>query len=128
MYPFKNCLCKHPGFSFNFPQILALADLECDYMNPQECCSKLNMLFPLKMLVQSILTVFLLVHRYWLLAFMNVPMLMWMFNELQNVRPTRMGVYDPIEMYNRGQIGSFLKQFVMHAAYFLTLSTIYAYL
>lgn len=58
--------------------VITLSDLECDYLNAQQCCSKLNIWVLPEVIAQVAMTVALfLVNFHWILFAINVPMVCW---------------------------------------------------
>lgn len=52
---------KNKILIFQFEQVLTLADLECDYLNAQECCRRLNFWVIPKFGCQALLCAMLLI-------------------------------------------------------------------
>lgn len=69
----------------------------------------------------------MLMHGHWFLLFLNLPMMVWIVYEMVTVRPGNLGVYDPTEIHNRGQISKHMKEFMIYLGYFLVLFFIYMY-
>uniref|UniRef100_A0A182SU40 Uncharacterized protein n=1 Tax=Anopheles maculatus TaxID=74869 RepID=A0A182SU40_9DIPT len=82
--------------------LIILSDLECDYLNAQECCSKLNFWSIPKLAAHGFLTFLLLIHGNWMLCLVNLPMVGWLVYEQIRVPPGNIGIYDPAEIHNRG--------------------------
>lgn len=57
----------------------------------------------------------------------NLPMLGWMAYEVASVRPGNMGVYDPTEIHNRGQLSKHLRDCMIYLGYYLIFFFIYLY-
>lgn len=132
-------------------QVITLSDLECDYLNAQQCCSKLNMvyfcfhirftkydriysisLFLLqwvvpKMIAHTILTFLLLIHGQVILTLVNLPMTAWLLYEFFGVPSGNMGVYDPTEIHNRGQLKRHTRDCMVYLGYYLVFFFIYLY-
>lgn len=113
-------------FLANF-QIIILSDVECDYLNAQQCCSKLNIWVIPKAGAHTFLVIaFLLTGHYWLFLF-NLPLVGWSIYELYTLPPGNMGVYDPTEIHNRGMIRKHLKDCIIYCGFFLIFFFIYLY-
>ncbi|XP_033226007.1 protein cornichon homolog 4-like [Belonocnema kinseyi] len=82
--------------------LITLSDLECDYLNAQQCCSRLNVWVMPKLVVHSLLLITLLILGQWALSALNFPVTVWLFYEYFNIPSGNMGVYDPTEIHNRG--------------------------
>ncbi|KAL3231577.1 hypothetical protein MRX96_023289 [Rhipicephalus microplus] len=77
--------------------VITLSDLECDYLNAQQCCSKLNgWVLPE-------------VYKY-----LSVP-------------DCNFGVYDPTEIHNRGNLKRHLRDSMIRLAFYLIFFFIYLY-
>lgn len=110
-----------------FEQIIILSDVESDYLNAQQCCSKLNIWVKPKLASHGFLVVlFLLTGHYWLCLF-NLPMLGWSCYELYTLPPGNMGIYDPTEIHNRGMVRKHLRDGILYCAFFLIFFFIYLY-
>ncbi|CAG2068167.1 unnamed protein product [Timema podura] len=64
-----------------FLLVITLSDLECDYLNAQQCCSKLNLWVVPKLAAQCLTTLILLLHAHWVLALFNFPMTFYLAYE-----------------------------------------------
>lgn len=135
--------------------MITLSDLECDYLNAQQCCSRLNAvlykyfsskyshhhLFLLfnnnicyspqwvipKMLAHTILLIFLLINGQWILSLVNLPMTIWLLYEIFTTPKGNMGVYDPTEIHNRGQLKRHMRDCMIYLGYYLIFFFIYLY-
>ncbi|XP_039285251.1 protein cornichon homolog 4-like [Nilaparvata lugens] len=61
--------------------VITLSDLECDYLNAQECCSKLNYWVLPKLIVHGLLVAIFLLSGHWWLVCLNIPIMAWMIYE-----------------------------------------------
>lgn len=107
--------------------VITLSDLECDYLNAQECCSRLNMWVLPKMIVHTFLVFLLLTHWQLNLTLVNIPMTLWLIYEYYNVPSGNMGVYDPTEIHNRGQLKRHTRDCMVYLGYYLIFFFIYLY-
>ncbi|KAL6260396.1 hypothetical protein P5V15_007923 [Pogonomyrmex californicus] len=107
--------------------IITLSDLECDYLNAQECCSKLNMGVMPKLIAHTFLVFLLLIHGQFILTLANIPMTIWLFYEYFSVPSGNMGVYDPTEIHNRSQLKRYTRDCMIHLGYCLVFFFIYLY-
>lgn len=62
-------------------QVLILSDLECDYINAQQCCSKLNIWVIPKLAAHTFLTLVLLFTGHFWLFLTNLPFVAYLFYE-----------------------------------------------
>lgn len=107
--------------------MITLSDLECDYLNATECCSRLNQWVIPKLIAHTFLSAFLLLNGHWLLMIANLPMACWMAYELATVPQGNMGVYDPTEIHNRGQLKKHMRDCMINLGYYLIFFFIYLY-
>ncbi|GIY68886.1 protein cornichon homolog 4 [Caerostris extrusa] len=45
--------------------VITLSDLECDYLNAQQCCSKLNKWIIPEIIAQGFVTILMLIEWHW---------------------------------------------------------------
>lgn len=108
-------------------QTITLSDLECDYLNAQQCCANLNFWVIPKLVTHAFLTIAILVTgHYWLFLF-NAPMLIWTGYELYSLPSGNMGIYDPTEIHNRGMIKKHMRQAMIYLGYFFIFFFVYLY-
>ncbi|XP_032681759.1 protein cornichon homolog 4 [Odontomachus brunneus] len=107
--------------------IITLSDLECDYLNARECCSKLNTGVMPKLVAHTILVFLLLIQGQLWLTLANVPMTIWLHYEYFSVPSGNMGVYDPTEIHNRSQLKRYMRNVMIHLGYCLVFFFIYLY-
>lgn len=107
--------------------IITLSDLECDYLNAQECCDKLNYWLLPKYAAHSFITFILLLHGQLLLFLLNLPMFIWLTFEYFTVPRGNLGAYDPAEIHNRGQLRKHLRDVMIYIGYYLIFFFIYLY-
>ncbi|XP_023934180.1 protein cornichon homolog 4 [Bicyclus anynana] len=107
--------------------IITLSDLECDYLNAQECCEKLNYWLLPKYIAHSFITFLLLFHGQILLFMLNLPMFIWTTFEYFTVPRGNLGAYDPTEINNRGQLKKHLRDVMIYIGYYLIFFFIYLY-
>ncbi|XP_011784902.1 PREDICTED: protein cornichon homolog 4 [Colobus angolensis palliatus] len=81
--------------------IITLSDLECDYINARSCCSKLNKV------------------RHFFAHFLFIRYIM--------VPSGNMGVFDPTEIHNRGQLKSHMKEAMIKLGFHLLCFFMYLY-
>eukprot|EP00069_Balaena_mysticetus_P021059 bmy_13232T0 len=83
--------------------IITLSDLECDYINARSCCSKLNKWVIPELVGHTVVTVFIMVPS------------------------GNMGVFDPTEIHNRGQLKSHMKEAMIKLGFHLLCFFMYLY-
>lgn len=129
-------------------QVIILSDLECDYLNAQTCCSKLNFWVTPKLGSHAFLAFILLIHRkfclfillskkkkifehflieYWGLFLLNVPGVAWLIYEKVKIPSGNLGVYDPAEIHNRGMIRKHLRDCMIYLGFYLLIFFVYLY-
>ena len=111
-----------------YQQVLTLADLECDYLNAQECCSRLNFWVIPKFGSHLILCVLLLLGGHWLMLVLNLPMVTWLGYELYKQPRDSLGVYDPVDIHSRGLLKIHLRNTLIYLGYYFIMFFIALYL
>ncbi|OXA58757.1 Protein cornichon 4 [Folsomia candida] len=130
--------------------IITLSDLECDYINAQQCCHRLNMVIEkvkrflgssqlyyklnlwLKWNIpavvgQGIVTVCFLLHGWFLLFTLNLPMASWSSYQVLKIPSGNLGLYDPMEIHNRGQLKNHMRDVLIKMAFHLVAFFVYLY-
>jgi protein cornichon len=80
-------------------QVLILSDLECDYINAQQCCSKLNFWSIPKVSAHVLVTLLLLITGHWILFLVNVPFVGYLLWEYRTIPRGNIGIFDPAEIH-----------------------------
>lgn len=107
--------------------IITLSDLECDYLNAQECCDKLNYWLVPKYIAHTFITFLLVTHGQLVLFFLNLPLFIWLTYEYFTIPQGNLGKYDPAEILNRGQLRKHLRDLMIYIGYYLVSFFIYLY-
>uniref|UniRef100_A0A1B6MN58 Cornichon n=1 Tax=Graphocephala atropunctata TaxID=36148 RepID=A0A1B6MN58_9HEMI len=107
--------------------VITLSDLECDYLNAQQCCSKLNTWVIPKLLAHVFVVLLFLLNGWWILVLTNLPMIIWMIYEFVTVPSGNTGVYDPTEIHNRGQLKKHMRDCMIAVGWYLITFFIYLY-
>jgi hypothetical protein len=107
--------------------IITLSDLECDYLNAQECCSRLNFWNVPKLWVQLIIPVLLLVMGHWILVLINLPMCVWLIRKFYYIPSGNLGEYDPAEIHNAGQLRKHMVDVCIHLGWQMVGFFLYLY-
>ncbi|XP_055591856.1 protein cornichon homolog 4-like [Uranotaenia lowii] len=107
--------------------VIILSDLECDYLNAQQCCSKLNFWIVPKISAHSFVAFLLLINGNWMLFIANLPMIGWLLYDIIKVPSGNLGVYDPAEIHNRGMVKKHLRDTMIRFGYFLIIFFVYLY-
>lgn len=80
-----------------------------------------------KLIAHSFLVFLLLIQGQLWLTLANAPMTIWLFYEYFSVPSGNMGVYDPTEIHNRGQLKKYIRDVMIHLGYCLVFFFIYLY-
>jgi len=107
--------------------IITLSDLECDYINARSCCSKLNKWVIPELIGHTIVTVLMLVSLHWFIFLLNLPVATWNIYRFIMVPSGNMGVFDPTEIHNRGQLKSHMKEAMIKLGFHLLCFFMYLY-
>ncbi|TKC42492.1 hypothetical protein EI555_001510 [Monodon monoceros] len=108
-------------------QIITLSDLECDYINARSCCSKLNKWVIPELVGHTIVTVLMLISLHWFIFLLNLPVATWNIYRFVMVPSGNMGVFDPTEIHNRGQLKSHMKEAMIKLGFHLLCFFMYLY-
>ncbi|KAM6460863.1 protein cornichon homolog 4 isoform 1-T1 [Liasis olivaceus] len=109
------------------PEIITLSDLECDYINARSCCSKLNKWVIPELIGHTIVTVLMLISLHWFIFLLNLPVATWNIYRYVMVPSGNMGVFDPTEIHNRGQLKSHMKEAMIKLGFHLLCFFMYLY-
>lgn len=107
--------------------VITLSDLECDYLNAQQCCLKLNPWIAPKLIAHVFIVIFIGLQGHWLLFIINLPMIAWLTYEMINIPKGNIGLYDPTEIHNRGQLKRHMRDCMIYVGYYLIFFFIYLY-
>lgn len=99
--------------------IITLSDLECDYINARQCCSKLNKFVIPEMVIHASMCVGFLFTWHYIMFLITLPVTAWNSKKALGIRPGSLGYYDPAEIHNRGQLKSYLKETMIKLGYHL---------
>jgi len=77
--------------------LISFADLESDYINPIDLCSRINQFVMPEYVAHGVLTLLLLLSGYWLEFLFNLPMFAWHIN---NVVSRKMYL-DPTSIFSK---------------------------
>ncbi|EDL94851.1 similar to Protein HSPC163 (predicted), isoform CRA_b [Rattus norvegicus] len=108
-------------------RIITLSDLECDYINARSCCSKLNKWVIPELVGHTFVTVLMLVSLHWVIFLLNLPVATWNIYRFIMVPSGNMGVFDPTEIHNRGQLKSHMKEAMIKLGFYLLCFFMYLY-
>ncbi|TRZ26049.1 hypothetical protein HGM15179_001021 [Zosterops borbonicus] len=107
--------------------IITLSDLECDYINARSCCSKLNKWVVPELIGHAVVTVLMLISLHWFIFLLNLPVATWNIYRYIMVPSGNMGVFDPTEIHNRGQLKSHMKEAMIKLGFHLLCFFMYLY-
>lgn len=94
--------------------IITLSDLECDYLNAQECCARLNFWNVPKLWIQLFILFFLLICGHWLMVLLNLPICIFLARRFFYFPRGNIGEYDPAEIHNQGMMKKHLIGVCVH--------------
>ncbi|KAK7406213.1 hypothetical protein VNO78_07833 [Psophocarpus tetragonolobus] len=77
-------------------QLMCLADLEFDYINPYDSASRINMVIFPEFIIQAVLCFFYLITRHWVMTLFCVP---YLFHNIRLYRQRR-HLVDVTEIFN----------------------------
>lgn len=125
---FSLCLVDNGAILFLLVYyVITLSDLECDYLNAQECCDKLNYWMLPKYIAHSAIAFILLLHGQVILFLLNLPLFIWLTYEYFTIPTGNLGAYDPAEIHNRGQLKRHFRDVLIYIGYYLIFFFIYLY-
>ncbi|ERE72961.1 putative protein cornichon-like protein [Cricetulus griseus] len=101
--------------------------IECDYINARSCCSKLNKWVIPELTGHTIVTVLMLASLHWFIFLLNLPVATWNIYRFIMVPSGNMGVFDPTEIHNRGQLKSHMKEAMIKLGFYLLCFFMYLY-
>nr|XP_033792019.1 protein cornichon homolog 4 [Geotrypetes seraphini] len=107
--------------------IITLSDLECDYINARSCCSKLNKWVLPELIGHTAVTVLMLISLHWFILLLNLPVATWNIYRFIMVPSGNLGVFDPTEIHNRGQLKAHMKEAMIKLGFHLLCFFIYLY-
>lgn len=108
--------------------VITLSDLECDYLNANECCSRLNSWVPIEMTANLMFSLSLLLFGFhWALFLIGAPMTAWQVYKFVTIPSGNVGVYDPTEIHNRGMLKSHMKESMIKLGWYLVFFFVYLY-
>jgi len=96
-----------------------LSDLECDFINSRDCCSKLNSWITPRLVGQLLLVAVYACTGSWKLLLCNLPVTGYMLYQRSSVGSGRLGVYDPTDIHSGGQVKSNIRNSLILAGWYL---------
>uniref|UniRef100_A0A8C6GN40 Protein cornichon homolog 4 n=1 Tax=Mus spicilegus TaxID=10103 RepID=A0A8C6GN40_MUSSI len=75
----------------------------------------------------TIVTVLMLVSLHWFIFLLNLPVATWNIYRFIMVPSGNMGVFDPTEIHNRGQLKSHMKEAMIKLGFYLLCFFMYLY-
>uniref|UniRef100_A0A8C5C5B6 Cornichon family member 4 n=1 Tax=Gadus morhua TaxID=8049 RepID=A0A8C5C5B6_GADMO len=76
---------------------------------------------------QTLTTVMMMVSMHWFILILNLPVAAWDLYRYVKVPLGNMGVFDPTEIHNRGQLKSHMKEAMIKLGFHLLCFFIYLY-
>ncbi|CEG77998.1 Putative ER-derived vesicles protein ERV14 [Rhizopus microsporus] len=75
--------------------VIMFSDLECDYINPIDCCNKLNQFVLPEIGLQGFLCFLFLITGHWFPTLINLPVTLHNFKKVRD----RVHMYDATEIF-----------------------------
>lgn len=97
------------------------ADLEADYINPIELCSKVNQLIVPEAALHAILSLLFLLNGYWFVFLLNLPILAYNVNKIYN----KVQLLDATEIFRT--LGKHKRESFMKLGFHLLMFFFYLY-
>ncbi|CCD26747.1 cornichon family protein NDAI_0I01780 [Naumovozyma dairenensis CBS 421] len=97
------------------------ADLEADYINPIELCSKINRLITPEALLHTVLSALFLLHGNWFVFLLNLPLLAYNVQKIYN----KTQLLDATEIFRT--LGKHKKESFLKLAFHLLMFFYYLY-
>ncbi|KAI1284927.1 Protein cornichon -like protein 4 [Halotydeus destructor] len=107
--------------------VITLSDLECDYLNAPQCCTKLNKWVLPEFLAVTALTILLLFTGHWILFILYWPMIAWLLLRQHRIPRGNLGTYDPTEIHNKGNLKKHIRDSVVRLCFHLVFFFIFLY-
>ncbi|KAK8394755.1 hypothetical protein O3P69_005911 [Scylla paramamosain] len=107
--------------------VITLSDLECDYLNAQQCCYRLNLWVIPKLAAHLLLSLVFLLTGHFYLFLASLPLAAFLIREYVKVPAGNFGVYDPTEIHHMGQLKAHMRDSVIGMGYYLVFFFIYLY-
>ncbi|XP_023566143.1 protein cornichon homolog 4 isoform X2 [Octodon degus] len=80
-----------------------------------------------EMIGHSVVSVLMLVSLHWFIFLLNLPVATWNIYRFIMVPSGNMGVFDPTEIHNRGQLKSHMKEAMIKLGFHLLCFFMYLY-
>ncbi|CAL9738376.1 ER-derived vesicles protein Erv14p [Monosporozyma servazzii] len=97
------------------------ADLEADYINPIELCSKVNQLVVPEAALHAIISLLFLLNGYWFVFLLNLPVLAYNINKIYN----KIQLLDATEIFRT--LGKHKRESFMKLGFHLLMFFFYLY-
>lgn len=107
--------------------LITLSDLECDYLNANTCCKKLNKWILAEVIMTCLQPIFMVLNHNWFKFILNIPLSLYISNKYLSKSPGQIGLYDPTEIHNRSLLKSYMKTTMYKIGYHTVFFFIYMY-
>ncbi|KAF7490427.1 Protein cornichon -like protein 4 [Sarcoptes scabiei] len=109
--------------------LITLSDLDCDYLNPMQCCDKLSKWIIPELIAHGTNICLILLTNRWFLLIINFFMISYLIYCFYISKPkTSISFYDPSEIHVRGNLKSHIKISFIRMVFHLVHFFIYLYL
>lgn len=100
---------------------ILFADLEADYINPIELCSKVNSLIMPEAILHGVLSTIFLLNGYWFVFLLNLPILAYNANKVYK----KVQLLDATEIFRT--LGKHKRESFLKLAFYLLMFFFYLY-
>jgi len=107
--------------------VITLSDLECDYLNAQQCCSNLNIWVIPRIVAHVLVSILLLFGSHFAVCLCTLPLTAWLIYEYITIPKGNLGNYDPTEIHNRGQLKKHMRDCMIGLGYYLIMFFVFLY-
>ncbi|XP_065321468.1 protein cornichon homolog 4-like isoform X2 [Gordionus sp. m RMFG-2023] len=107
--------------------IITLTDLECDYLNSMQCCKRLNKCLLPEIVVAAIVPLVIVFSKYWFLSIIAAICPCYLLWKYLTVPKGNLSVYDPTDIYNRGELRNTIKITIAKLGYHLVFFFVFLY-
>jgi len=107
--------------------VITLSDLECDYLNAQQCCSNLNIWVLPRIVAHAVVVILLMFTGKWMILLIAFPVTMALVYEYIKTPRGNVGIYDPAEIHNGGQLKRHMRNCMIGLGYYLIMFFVFLY-
>jgi len=97
--------------------MITLSDLESDYINSIDCCSRLNKVTNARLILLVIHTLLLLPQFSWIMFILSLPVTGWNISQKLKVGSGDFGLFDPTKIVVRENLQRSIKESLFYMGY-----------